>query len=39
MATEGVGEVVVTWRDGELLGLVSAVDIARHVATRAGYLP
>jgi CBS domain-containing protein len=39
MATENVGEVVVTGRDGELLGLVSAVDIARHVATRAGYLP
>jgi CBS domain-containing protein len=39
MATENVGQVVVTGRDGELLGLVSAVDIARHVATRAGYLP
>jgi CBS domain-containing protein len=39
MATENVGQVVVTGRDGELLGLVSAVDIARHVAARAGYLP
>jgi CBS domain-containing protein len=39
MATENVTQVIVTGRDGELLGLVSAVDIARHVATRAGYLP
>lgn len=39
IATENVGQVVVTGRDGELLGLVSAGDIARHVAARAGYLP
>lgn len=39
MATENVGEIVVTGKGGELLGLVSAVDIARHIATRAGYLP
>ena len=39
IAIENVGQVVVTGRDGELLGLVSAVDIARHVAARAGYLP
>lgn len=38
IAIEHVGQVVVTGHDGELLGLVSAVDIARHVATRAGYL-
>lgn len=38
IAIENVGQVVVTGRDGELLGLVSAVDIARHVATRAGYM-
>jgi CBS domain-containing protein len=39
MAVESVGQVVVTGRDGELLGLVSAVDIARHLAARAGYIP
>ena len=39
MATESVGQLVVTGREGELLGLVSAVDITRHVAARAGYLP
>jgi CBS domain-containing protein len=38
MAVENVGQVVVTGRDGELLGLVSAVDIARHLAARAGYV-
>jgi len=38
MAIEGVGQVVVTTRDGELLGMVSSLDIARHVAVRAGYL-
>lgn len=38
MAIEGVGQVVVTTDDGELLGMVSALDIARHVAVRAGYL-
>ena len=38
IAIENVGQVLVTGHDGELLGLVSAIDIARHVATRAGYL-
>lgn len=38
MAIEGVGQVVVTGRTGELLGMVSAVDVARYVAVRAGYL-
>jgi len=37
MATEEVGQVVVT-RRGDLVGLVSTLDIARHVARRAGYL-
>jgi predicted transcriptional regulator len=39
IATENVGQVVVTGSEGELVGIVSAVDIARHVAQRAGYLP
>lgn len=38
MAIEGVGQVVVTAGDGGLLGMVSALDIARHLAIRAGYL-
>lgn len=38
MALEGVGQIVVTGRDGELVGMVSALDIARHLAVRAGYL-
>jgi CBS domain-containing protein len=38
MAIERVGEIVVTGDDGELVGLVSAFDIARHVAMRAGYI-
>jgi predicted transcriptional regulator len=38
MAIEGVGQVVITTQDGELLGMVSALDIARHMAVRAGYL-
>jgi CBS domain-containing protein len=38
MAIEGVGQVVVTGRAGELIGMVSAVDVARYVAVRAGYL-
>lgn len=38
MAVENVGQIVVTGREGELLGLVSAVDIARHLAARAGYV-
>jgi predicted transcriptional regulator len=38
MAIEGVGQIVITARDGALLGMVSALDIARHLAVRAGYL-
>lgn len=38
MALEQVGHVVVTGRDGELVGIVSALDIARDVAVRAGYV-
>ena len=38
IAIENVGQLVVTGHDGELLGLVSAVDIARHFAARAGYI-
>jgi CBS domain-containing protein len=39
IAIENVGQVVVTGYEGELVGMVSAVDIARHLATRAGYMP
>ncbi|HEU0031335.1 MAG TPA: CBS domain-containing protein [Kofleriaceae bacterium] len=38
MAIEQVGQVVVTSRDGELLGMVSALDVARYFAERAGYV-
>ena len=38
MAHEGIGQVVVVGKDGELLGMVSALDIARHCAVVAGYL-
>jgi CBS domain-containing protein len=38
MAYEGVGQVIVIGPGGELLGMVSAVDIARYVAIEAGYL-
>ncbi|MDX2091718.1 MAG: CBS domain-containing protein [Kofleriaceae bacterium] len=38
MALEGVSQVVVTNCHGELAGIVSALDIARHVAVRAGYI-
>jgi CBS domain-containing protein len=37
MAYEGVGQVVVTGHDGELLGMVSALDVARHYAASSGY--
>jgi CBS domain-containing protein len=37
MAYEGVGQVVVTGRGGELLGMVSALDVARHYAAASGY--
>jgi CBS domain-containing protein len=39
MAFEDVAHVVVTGTDNELLGLVSAVDIARHFAILSGFLP
>ena len=38
MAYEGVGQVCVTGDDGILLGMVSALDVARHYAVEAGYL-
>jgi CBS domain-containing protein len=38
MAYEGVGQVVVTGSRGELVGMVSALDIARYFAVSAGYL-
>ena len=38
MAVEDVAHVVVTGADSELLGLVSAVDIARHYAILSGFL-
>jgi len=38
MAYEGVGHIAVTGVGGELLGLVSALDVARHFAIEAGYL-
>jgi CBS domain-containing protein len=38
MAHEQVGQVVVTGDDGELVGLVSALDIAGYLAVRAGFL-
>lgn len=39
MATEDVGQIAMVDGRGELVGLVSALDVARHLATRAGYLP
>jgi CBS domain-containing protein len=38
MALEGVGEIVVTGDDGQMVGLVSAFDVVRHVAMKAGYI-
>ena len=38
MAHEQVGQVVVVGEGGELYGMVSAVDIARVLAVRAGWL-
>jgi CBS domain-containing protein len=38
MAVEGVGQVLVMGQQGELVGMVSAVDIARYFAAIAGYL-
>lgn len=39
IAIEEVGQVIVTGRDNELVGMISGVDIARHIAAKAGYLP
>ena len=38
MAFEGVGQVAITGADGALLGLISALDVARHYAIEAGYM-
>jgi CBS domain-containing protein len=38
MAYEGVGQFVVVGDRGALVGMVSAVDIAWHLAVIAGYL-
>lgn len=38
MAYEGVGQIVITGENGELVGVVSAIDIVRHYAVEAGYL-
>jgi CBS domain-containing protein len=38
MAYEGVGQIVVIDRAGVLVGMVSALDIARHYALESGYL-
>jgi CBS domain-containing protein len=38
MAYEGVGQIVITGEGGELVGVVSAIDIVRHYAVEAGYL-
>lgn len=38
MSYERVGQIVVVGRAGELVSLVSSLDIAHHVARRAGYL-
>jgi len=35
VAYEGVGQIVVTDRDGALLGIVSAADLVRHFAQHA----
>ena len=39
MAYEEVAQVVVVGCDNELIGIVSAVDIARHLAIVAGFYP
>ena len=38
MGYEGVAQIVVVGRGGILLGLVSAIDVARHLAISAGFL-
>jgi CBS domain-containing protein len=37
MAYEGVGQVLVVGRRGELVGIVSALDVARHYASHSGF--
>ena len=37
MAYECVGQIVVTGEGGELVGMVSALDVARHYAVEHGY--
>lgn len=37
MAYEHVGQIVVTGDEGELVGMVSALDVARHYAVEHGY--
>ena len=38
MAYEGVGQVIVTGFERELVGMVSALDVTRYFAIEAGYL-
>jgi hypothetical protein len=38
MVIEGVGQLVVVDEHNEVIGSVTLLDIARQVATRAGYL-
>jgi CBS domain-containing protein len=38
MAFESVGQVVVTDEHGDVAGMLTALDVARHCARRAGYL-
>jgi CBS domain-containing protein len=38
MAAEGIHRVVVTARDGSLLGIVSSLDVMRWLAEREGWL-
>ena len=38
MAHECVGQILVTTASGELVGMLSSLDVARYVAVHAGYL-
>ncbi|HEY4058468.1 MAG TPA: CBS domain-containing protein [Kofleriaceae bacterium] len=38
MAHECVGQILVTTSSGELVGMLSSLDVARYVAVHAGYL-
>jgi CBS domain-containing protein len=38
MAYECVGQIVVTGEEGEVVGMVSALDVARHYAVEHGYV-